>query len=100
MQGENLGADQENPQQQAQEEAKVYMMDQVLVWIGFVVVANRQTFHSEIAEIQDMRDLTVKDITELQELYTTRTQKAGRIYFGLQHTKQPKATLKFQHLRD
>jgi len=67
-QGENLGADQEIPQQQAQGEVVVNMMNQVLIWIGFDdVVANRQALCSEIAEIKDMVDLTEKDITELQE---------------------------------
>jgi len=40
-----------------------------------------------------MVDPTEKDITELQELYAKRTQNAGRMYFGLQRTKQLKATL-------
>ena len=81
-QGENLGADQEIPQQQAQGEVVVNMMNQVLIWIGFDdVVANRQALCSEIAEIKDMVDLTEKDITELQELYAKRTQNAGQMYF-------------------
>ena len=93
-QGENLGADQEIPQQQAQGEVVVDMMNHVLIWIGFDdVVANRQALRSEIAEIKDMVDLTEKDITELQELYAKRTQNAGQMYFGLQRTKQLKATL-------
>ena len=67
-QGENLGADQEIPQQQAQGGVAVNIMNQVLIWIGFDdVVANRQALCSEIAEIKDMVDLTEKDITELQE---------------------------------
>ena len=41
-QGENLGANQEIPQQQAQGEVAVNIMNQVLIWIGFDVVANRQ----------------------------------------------------------
>ena len=59
-QGKNLGANQENLQQQALgEEAKANMMNQVLGWIGFNVVANRQALCSEIlAEIQDMTDRT------------------------------------------
>ena len=41
------------------------VMNQVLVWIGFDVVTNRQALCSEtLAEIQDMTDLTEKDITE------------------------------------
>jgi len=68
-------------------------MNQVLIWIGFDVVANRQALRSEIAEIKDMVDLTEKDITELQESYAKRTQNAGQMYFGLQRTKQLKATL-------
>jgi hypothetical protein len=40
-----------------------------------------------------MTDLTATDITELQELYAKRAQNAGRMYFGLQHTKQVKAML-------
>jgi len=40
--GENLGANQEIPQQQAQGEVAVDMMNQVLIGIGFDVVANRQ----------------------------------------------------------
>jgi len=91
--GENLGADQEIPQQQAQGEVVVNIMNQVLIWIGFDVVANRQALCSEIAEIKDMVDLTEKDITELQELYAKRTQNAGQMYFGLQRTKRLKATL-------
>ena len=91
--GENLGADQEIPQQQAQGEIAVNIMNQVLIWIGFDVVANRQALRSEIAEIKDMVDLSEKDITELQELYAKRTQNAGRMYFGLQRTKRLKATL-------
>ena len=91
--GENLGADQEIPQQQAQGEVAVNIMNQVLIWIGFDVVANRQALRSEIAEIKDMVDLTEKDITELQESYAKRTQNAGRMYFGLQRTKRLKATL-------
>jgi len=79
--GENLGADQEIPQQQAQGEVVVNIMNQVLIWIGFNVVANRQALCSEIAEIKDMVDLTEKDITELQESYAKRTQNAGRMYF-------------------
>jgi len=63
--GENLGADQEIPQQQAQGEVVLNIMNQVLTWIGFNVVANRQALCSEIAEINDMVDLTEKDITEL-----------------------------------
>ena len=108
--GENLGADQEIPQQQAQGEVAVNIMNQVLIWIGFDVVANRQALRSEIAEIKDMVDLTEKDITELQELYAKRTHNAGRMYFGLQRTKQLKATLhwyrtslesaKFPHSKD
>jgi len=47
-------------------------MNQVLIWIGFDVVANRQALCSEIAEIKDMVDLTEKDITELQESYAKR----------------------------
>ena len=92
--GENLGANQEILQQQAQEETIVdNIMNQVLIWIGFDVVANRQALRSEIAEIKDMVDLTEKDITELQESYAKRTQNAGQMYFGLQRTKQLKATL-------
>ena len=91
--GENLGADQEIPQQQAQGEVAVNILNQVLIWIGFDVVANRQALRSEIAEIKNMVDLTEKDITELQELYAKRTHNAGRMYFGLQRTKQLKATL-------
>jgi hypothetical protein len=67
--GENLAADKEIPQQQAQGEVVVNIMNQVLIWIGFDVVANRQALRSEIAEIKDMVDLTEKDITELQESY-------------------------------
>ena len=67
--GENLGANQEIPQKQAQGEVVVNIMNQVLIWIGFDVVANRQALCSEIAEIKDMVDLTEKDITELQESY-------------------------------
>jgi len=91
--GENLGANQEIPQQQAQGEVVVNIMNQALIWIGFDIVANRQALRSEIAEIKDMVDLTEKDITELQESYAKRTQNAGRMYFGLQRTKQLKATL-------
>jgi hypothetical protein len=40
-------------------------VNQVLIWIGFDVVANRQALRSEIAEIKDMVDLTEKNITEL-----------------------------------
>ena len=83
-QGVNLGADQEIPQQQAQGEVVVNIMNQVLIWIGFDdVVANRQALCSEIAEIKDMVDLTEKHITELQESNAKRTQNAGRMYFGL-----------------
>jgi len=85
--GENLGANQEIPQQQAQGEVVVEIMNQVLIWIGFDVVANRQALRSEIAEIKDMVDLTEKDITKLQESDAKRTQNAGRMYFGLQRTK-------------
>ena len=92
--GENLGANQEILQQQAQEETIVdNIMNQLLIWIAFDVVANRQALRSEIAEIKDMVDLTEKVITELQELYAKRTQNAGQMYFGLQRTKQLKATL-------
>ena len=79
--------------QQAQGEVAVNIMNQVLIWIGFDVVANRHALRSEIAEIKDMVDLTEKDITELQELYAKRTQNAGRMYLGLQCTKRLKATL-------
>jgi len=91
--GENLDANKEIPQQQAQGEVVVNIMNQVLIWIGFDVVANRQALRSEIAEIKDMVDLTEKDITELQESYAKHTQNAGRMYFGLQRTKRLKATL-------
>jgi len=65
-------------------------MNQVLVWIGFDVVTNRQALCSEIiAEIQDMTDLTEKDITEVQELYAKHMQNAGQH----QRTKQLKAML-------
>jgi len=49
-------------------------MNQVLIWIGFDVVANRQALCSEIAEIKDMVDLTEKDITELQESYALKVK--------------------------
>ena len=49
------------------------VMNQVLIWIGFDVVANRQALCPEIAEIKEMVDLTEKDITELQESYAKRT---------------------------
>ena len=85
-------------------------MNQVLIWIRFDVVANRQALCSEIAELKDMVDLTEKDVTELQESYANRTQNAGQMYFGLQRTKQLKATLhwyrtslesaKFLHSKD
>jgi len=68
-------------------------MNQVLIWIGFDVVANRQTLCSEITEIKDMVDLTEKDITELQDSYAKRTQNAVQMYFGLQRTKQLKVTV-------
>ena len=77
--GENLSANQEIPQQQAQGEVVVNIMNQVLIWIGFDVVANRQALRSEIAEIKDMVDLTENYITELQELFAKRTQNAGRM---------------------
>jgi len=65
-------------------------MNQVLVWIGFDDVTNRQALCSEIiAEIQDMTDLTEKDITEVQELYAKHMQNAGQH----QRTKQLKAIL-------
>jgi len=48
--GENLVVDQEIPQQQAQGEVVVNIMNQVLIWIGFDVVANRSALRSEIAE--------------------------------------------------
>jgi hypothetical protein len=94
-QGKNRGANQEDPQQQALgEEAKVDMMNQVLIWIGFDAAANNhQALHSEIAEIKDTTELTEKDITELEESYAKRTPNAERMYFGLQRTKQLKATL-------
>jgi len=42
-QGKNRGANQEDPQQQALgEEAKVDMMNQVLIWIGFDAAANNR----------------------------------------------------------
>jgi len=56
------------------------MMNQVLIWIGFDVVGNCQALCSEIAEIQDMTDLTEKDITELRESYAKHTQNAGQIW--------------------
>ena len=69
-------------------------MNQVLGRIGFDVFANRQARCSEIlAEIQDMTDLTEKDITEVQELYAMHMQNAGRVSFGHQRTKQLKAIL-------
>ena len=91
--GENLGANQEITQEQAQGEVVVNIMNQVLIWIGFDVVANRQALCSEIAEIKDTVDLTEKDITELQESYAKRPQNASQMYFGLQRTKRLKATL-------
>jgi hypothetical protein len=42
-QGENLGANQDIPQQQAQGEVIVEILNQVLIWIGFDVVANLQS---------------------------------------------------------
>ena len=54
--GEDLGANQEILQLQAQGEVVVNIMNLVLIWIGFDVVANRQALRSEIAEIRDIVD--------------------------------------------
>jgi hypothetical protein len=81
------------PSNRRKEKVVVNIMNQVLICIGFDVVANCQALCSEIAEIKDMVDLTEKHITELQESNAKRTQNAGQMYFGLQRTKQLKATL-------
>ena len=47
--GENLGADQEIPQQQAQGEIAVNIMNQVLIWIGFD--GSRCTLRNKMVEL-------------------------------------------------
>lgn len=68
-------------------------MDVTLTWIGFNLDVNRQAIRTDIAELEDMLDITEKDISDLSESYAKRTVNDGRIIFGLQRTKRLKAML-------
>ena len=108
--GENLGADQEIPQQQAQGEVVVNIMNRVLIWIGFDVVANRQALCSEIAEIKDMVDLTEKDITSCRSRIRSvhRTLAECILDSSVPNNSRPRCTgyrtllesVKFLHSKD
>ena len=68
-------------------------MEQALTWIGFTNDANRAALRIDIAEFEDMLELSEKDISDLEYSYSKRTVGDGRFIFGLQRTKRVKAMI-------
>ena len=72
-------------------------MEQALTWIGFTNDANRAALRIDIAEFEDMLELSEKDISDLEYSYSKRTVGDGRFIFGLQRTKRVKAMIHWVH---
>ena len=56
------------------------MMNQAFVWIGFVKQDDQEALRSEIAELQDMKGLTERDISDLEKSYAKRPGRTGGIF--------------------
>ena len=68
-------------------------MLQVLEWIGFAILAQRNLLIQDVPTLGDLGELTESDITSLSIVYSKRTVAEGRIHFGLHRTKRFKASI-------
>ena len=67
-------------------------------WIGFTVDASRASIIDDaFNSYADIRSLKEKDISELSESFSRRTQANGRIDFGIWRTKKMKFMLHWVH---
>ena len=67
---------------------------EILTWIGFANENNRTSIIDDAFNTYaDIHSLKEKDITELSESFSRRTQANGRIDFGIRRTKKMKFML-------
>ena len=77
---------------------EIDQIEEILTWIGFTVPANRTSIIDDAFNTYaDIRSLKDKDISELSESFSRRTQANGRIDFGIQRTKKMKFMLHWIH---
>ena len=66
----------------------------ILTWIGFNEQANRASITNDASiNYADMQTLKEKDITNLSNSFGRRTEKNGKIDFGIRRTKKLKFML-------
>jgi len=71
---------------------------EILTWIGFANENNRTSIIDDAFNTYaDIHSLKEKDITELSESFSRRTQANGRIDFGIRRTKKMKFMLHWVH---
>ena len=75
------------------EEDEINDMDQTLMWIGFNTIASREALQIDIEQLDDILELTEKDVSDLEYSYSKRTVADGRLIFGLQRTKRLKSMI-------
>ena len=77
---------------------EIDQIGEILTWIGFTDPANRTSIIDDAFNTYaDIRSLKEKDISELSESFSRRTQANGRIDFGIRRTKKMKFMLHCVH---
>ena len=77
---------------------EIDQIGEILTWIGFTDPANRTSIIDDAFNTYaDIRSLKEKDISELSESFSRRTQANGRIDFGIRRTKKMKFMLHWVH---
>jgi len=68
---------------------------QVLDWIGFTVLAQRNSVEQELGDFASVEDSTHKDTRDLHDSHAKRTVVEGRTHFGMNRTKRLKALIEW-----
>ena len=77
---------------------EIDQIGEILTWIGFTDPANRKSIIDDAFNTYaDIRSLKEKDISELSESFSRRTQANCRIDFGIRRTKKMKFMLHWVH---
>ena len=59
----------------------------VLNWIGFTAVQRRRLCDEAFTVLDDFKEMTVKDVRQLEESFAKQTPAASRIIFGQRRTR-------------
>ena len=71
---------------------EIEQIREILTWIGFQHAIERESIMNDaFRSYDDIQALTVKDISDLCDMFGKRTATNGRINFGIRRTKKLKS---------